>query len=71
VTGADVGRSGLEEALVALRCPLCARSLKQQPSLTLRCESGHAFDVARHGYVNFAVEPATRTRRPAASVLTL
>jgi 23S rRNA (guanine745-N1)-methyltransferase len=54
VTGTDCGRSALEEALVALRCPLCARPLKQL-NQTLQCESGHAFDVARHGYVNFAV----------------
>lgn len=54
MTGIDCGRSALESALVALRCPLCTRPLKRL-SQTLRCESGHAFDIARHGYVNFAV----------------
>jgi 23S rRNA (guanine745-N1)-methyltransferase len=54
VTGTDSGRSALDEALVALRCPLCTRPLKRL-SRALRCEGGHAFDVARHGYVNFGV----------------
>lgn len=32
-------------------CPLCRLALDRQPS-TWRCAQGHAFDVAREGYVN-------------------
>ena len=34
-----------------LRCPVCDRALAAVPG-ALRCEVGHAFDVARQGYVN-------------------
>ncbi len=34
-----------------LECPVCQQTLAREGS-TLRCESGHAFDVAREGYVN-------------------
>ncbi len=34
-----------------LACPLCRRLLQIEPTV-LRCGSGHAFDVARQGYVN-------------------
>jgi 23S rRNA (guanine745-N1)-methyltransferase len=45
----------LEEVLAALRCPLCAAALADVASGTgraLRCPAGHAFDVARQGYVS-------------------
>jgi 23S rRNA (guanine745-N1)-methyltransferase len=36
-----------------LRCPVCASPfLTQAPAPVLRCPRGHAFDIARHGYVN-------------------
>lgn len=45
----------LVDVLAALRCPLCASSLAEVASghgRTLRCASGHSFDVARQGYVS-------------------
>ena len=34
-----------------LRCPICMSALNREEK-TLRCGSGHSFDVARQGYVN-------------------
>jgi 23S rRNA (guanine745-N1)-methyltransferase len=34
-----------------LRCPVCADRLRPAPS-SLRCDTGHSFDVARQGYVD-------------------
>jgi len=34
-----------------LRCPLCGASLERSAA-ALRCASGHAFDIARQGYVS-------------------
>jgi 23S rRNA (guanine745-N1)-methyltransferase len=42
------------EVLEALRCPVCGARLSESGS-ALRCGSGHAFDVARQGYVSFLV----------------
>lgn len=45
----------LEDVLGALRCPLCASPFDEVVSGTgraLRCASGHAFDLARQGYVS-------------------
>jgi 23S rRNA (guanine745-N1)-methyltransferase len=44
----------------ALRCPVDAADL-QLDGRTLRCDTGHAFDLARQGYVNLAVgrDPGT------------
>jgi 23S rRNA (guanine745-N1)-methyltransferase len=44
----------LPEVLAALRCPLCRRPLAEGER-GLRCGAGHSFDVARQGYVSFAV----------------
>ena len=41
----------LADALDLLRCPVCEGDLTATDS-TLRCGSGHSFDVARQGYVN-------------------
>jgi 23S rRNA (guanine745-N1)-methyltransferase len=38
-------------ALGALRCPHCQTPFTQ-PGRSLRCETGHSFDLARQGYVN-------------------
>ena len=56
-TGADP----LRAALPALRCPHCAAALARGDDGPLRCENGHAFDVARQGYVNLLDH---RPRRP-------
>ncbi len=44
----------LPEIVGVLRCPVCARALAEVPG-ALRCEAGHAFDLARQGYVNLTV----------------
>jgi 23S rRNA (guanine745-N1)-methyltransferase len=41
----------LNEAVDLLRCPVCGGELSERDA-TLRCESGHSFDIARQGYVN-------------------
>lgn len=55
------GAAVLDNALLreALRCPVCARALAPA-SGSLRCETGHAFDVARQGYVNLLVGSGSR-----------
>lgn len=37
--------------MTPILCPLCRLTLERQPG-TWRCAQGHAFDVAREGYVN-------------------
>lgn len=46
----------LDVGLDLLVCPLCRQPLAQQPG-SVRCPSGHAFDVARHGYLNLSGGP--------------
>jgi 23S rRNA (guanine745-N1)-methyltransferase len=41
----------LDTLAARLRCPVCGGSLRHADR-TLACPSGHAFDVARQGYVN-------------------
>lgn len=41
----------LDDVLEMLACPVCAATLTRGPG-GLRCPNGHAFDVARQGYVN-------------------
>ena len=41
----------LDDALRFLRCPHCSAELAHADS-TLRCHTGHAFDIARQGYVS-------------------
>lgn len=41
----------LADVLPYLACPYCSTGLTASPG-SLRCESGHSFDVARQGYVN-------------------
>ena len=43
--------SGLSAAAGLLACPVCAGTLSLEPGAA-RCRQGHAFDVARQGYVN-------------------
>lgn len=43
--------SALLSALDVLACPHCGRALSAS-GRSLRCEEGHAFDIARQGYVN-------------------
>ena len=49
-------------ALNHFHCPLCAQPLRSDER-TLRCASGHAFDVAREGYVNLLPSHHRRSAR--------
>lgn len=40
----------MREVVRLLRCPVCGHPLAMHDR-TLRCDSGHSFDIARHGYV--------------------
>ena len=46
----------MDTALPFLRCPVCAASLARAGG-AIRCPQGHAFDVAREGYVNLLRVP--------------
>lgn len=49
----------MSEALLAvqdiLRCPHCAALIKIDAGVA-KCDAGHSFDIARHGYVNFLMK---------------
>jgi 23S rRNA (guanine745-N1)-methyltransferase len=47
----------------ALRCPICTGALIFEPR-TWRCTNGHAFDVAREGYVNLLPVQHKHSRAP-------
>jgi 23S rRNA (guanine745-N1)-methyltransferase len=47
------------DVLACLRCPLCRGPLAAS-GRALRCPAGHAFDVARQGYVSFLVGRGAR-----------
>src|SRR5262245_60793806 len=49
----------LADVVAGLRCPVCGGRFTQAPGV-LRCEHGHAFDVARQGYVNLLTGPAPK-----------
>lgn len=53
----------LRRVSVSFRCPHCAEQLASDPA-TLRCRNGHAFDLAREGYVNLL--PSGRLKGAAA-----
>ena len=42
----------LAEVVALLACPHCAGGLRPAQGGALRCQTGHAFDVARQGYVS-------------------
>ncbi len=41
----------LDDVIRYLICPYCGRAV-QRDGMTVRCQAGHAFDVARQGYVS-------------------
>lgn len=45
------------EKIDLLRCPVCGTAFSQC-DVSLRCNSGHTFDVSRKGYVHFAPNTA-------------
>lgn len=49
----------LESAVRYLRCPHCGAPLDVDGRAALRCRSGHAYDVARQGYVSL-LPPGSR-----------
>ncbi|MGH3715540.1 MAG: putative RNA methyltransferase [Micromonosporaceae bacterium] len=50
----------MHDAVVRLlRCPVCHETLAQDGG-TLRCGAGHAYDIARHGYVSLLAGAAPR-----------
>src|SRR3982074_444320 len=52
MTSADHGKYALPPVVIqALRCSVCSDPI-DLVGRTMRCESGHSFDVARQGYVN-------------------
>jgi 23S rRNA (guanine745-N1)-methyltransferase len=46
----------LSAAVDLLRCPVCTGALEEGEG-ALRCQEGHAFDIARQGYVNLVPGP--------------
>jgi 23S rRNA (guanine745-N1)-methyltransferase len=46
------------------RCPVCTRSLELVDRRVLYCEAGHAFDMARDGYVNLLMSQHRRSQHP-------
>jgi 23S rRNA (guanine745-N1)-methyltransferase len=57
----------LAAVLEVLRCPVCRAGLVADRR-TVRCASGHAFDVARQGYLNLLGRAAPRSADTAAMV---
>lgn len=59
------------EVVARLRCPVCAEPLGETAAGTgrcLRCARGHAFDLARQGYVQLTAGPVGHTGDTAAMV---
>lgn len=50
---------GIEQVTSWLACPVCATGLSTTGG-SLRCASGHSFDIARQGYVNLLNGPPPR-----------
>lgn len=49
--------------MIVITCPLCRQPLARD-ARTWRCPAGHAFDVAREGYVNLLPVQQRHSRRP-------
>ena len=49
--GDRAGTVGSDADAWPLACPVCGRGLRRRPG-ALGCSAGHAFDIAREGYVN-------------------
>lgn len=45
------GSALLDDVIACLACPLCAAAFRRRGG-SLRCENGHAFDIARQGYAS-------------------
>ncbi|MGH3409425.1 MAG: putative RNA methyltransferase, partial [Streptosporangiaceae bacterium] len=61
----------LDDVIGWLRCPACGAALARAagtPGRTLRCRNGHAFDVARQGYVSLLASGLTPVGDTAAMV---
>jgi 23S rRNA (guanine745-N1)-methyltransferase len=58
LTGRRRVADALDAALDVLRCPVCSARLARGGAV-VRCERGHAFDVARQGYLSLLAGAAT------------
>jgi 23S rRNA (guanine745-N1)-methyltransferase len=58
----------LRDAVRLLRCPACRAPLELRES-ALRCASGHAYDVARQGYVSLFAGSGARARGDSAAMV--
>ena len=47
----------IADVLACLRCPICAEDLTQVGN-TVRCATGHSYDLAKQGYLNLLGAPA-------------
>lgn len=56
----ESGIRKFEKIAWLLRCPLCGSALAPQDGVSLVCQSGHCYDVAKKGYVNFAPQKKRR-----------
>ena len=57
----------LDDVIGWLRCPACGAALARAPG-ALRCRNGHAFDIARQGYVSLLASRLTPVGDTAAMV---
>ncbi len=58
----------LRDAVPLLRCPACHAPLELRES-ALRCDSSHAYDVARQGYVSLFAGSGARARGDSAAMV--
>jgi len=58
----------LDAVIRYLTCPYCGAGLARDGS-SLRCRAGHAFDIARHGYVSLLRPGARRGRGDTAAMV--
>ncbi|WP_114560978.1 putative RNA methyltransferase [Desertihabitans aurantiacus] len=55
---------GAEHLADVFVCPLCTGAFGVRDGRTLACPAGHAFDVAREGYVNLVPAQSRRSKQP-------
>ncbi|UED85988.1 putative RNA methyltransferase [Streptomyces profundus] len=67
--GTTTGTARLERLVGVLRCPVCEAVLAPGER-SLRCPSGHAFDVARQGYVSLLTGAAPGANADTAAMVT-
>jgi 23S rRNA (guanine745-N1)-methyltransferase len=58
----------LDDVMMYLRCPKCGAGLARAKG-SVRCPAGHAFDIAREGYVNLVLAGTTRNAGDTAAMV--